>query len=171
MRHVHTLRFEALESRQLQSRAHMPVAHIARAAATPLVLDGALSVDSEGHAISATMNVDGSTTKSIAVAGQLGELGPVHGVWYENQDSFGQYQGPDTLRLRNTKGTITIAFNNLNPSSAHASGRGPVNYDHIQRFYAGTGAYARASENGTIELITNATQTHVVSLSLHTTHP
>jgi hypothetical protein len=149
----------------------MPVAHIARVAAAPLVLDGTLRVDSKSNAISATMNVDGSTTTSIAVAGQLGALGPVHGVWYENQNSFGQYQGPDTLHLRNAKGTITIAFNNLNPPLAHAKGRDPVSYNHAQRFYAGTGAFAKASESGTIELTTDAARTHVVSLTLHTTHP
>jgi hypothetical protein len=168
MRHVYPLRFDTLESRQLLSRAHLPVVHAARVAAAPIVLDGTLSVDNKHNAISSTMNADGSSTTSVAVAGQLGALGPVHGVWYENQDAFGNYQGPDTLRLRDAKGTITLAFNNLNPSTPHAKLRGAVVYEHTQRFYGGTGAYARASESGTIELTTNAARNEVVSLTLHT---
>jgi hypothetical protein len=171
MRHVHSLCFEVLDARQLLSGAHLALSHAARIAAAPLVLDGTLSVDNNSNAISSTMNADGSSTMSIAVAGQLGALGPVHGVWYESQDAFGEYEGPDTLRLRDTKGTITITFNNVNRSPAHANERGAVNYEHAQRFYSGTGAYARASEIGTIELTTNAAQTHVVSMTLHTTHP
>ena len=171
MKHTHFIVFDILESRQLQSTVHLPTAHPARVLAAPLVLDGTLSVNTKSNAISPTMNPDGSSTMSVAVAGQLGALGPVHGVWYENQDSFGEYQGPDTLRLRDAKGTITIAFTNVNRSPAHAKVRGAVNYEHTQRFYSGTGAYARASESGTIELTTNAAQTHVVSMTLHTTNP
>jgi hypothetical protein len=34
--------------------------------------------------------------------------------------------------------------------------------------YGGDGAYARASESGTIELTTNAALTEIVSMTLHT---
>jgi hypothetical protein len=170
MKHAHCIGFDFLESQQLQSRVDPPVAHPARVLAAPRVLDGTLSVDTKSNAISSTMNADGSSTMSVAVAGQLGSLGPVHGVWYESQDAFGEYQGPDTLRLRDAKGTLTIAFNNVNRSPSHAKVHGALNDEHTQRFYTGTGAYARASESGTIELTTNAAQTHVVSMTLHTTH-
>jgi len=46
--------------------------------------------------------------------------------------------------------------------------RGAVSYEHPQRIYGGTGAYARASESGSIELTTNAARTEVVSMTLHT---
>jgi hypothetical protein len=168
MKHAYCIRFEALESRQLLSRAHLPLVHAARVAATPVVLDGTLIVDNKRNAVTSTMNPDGSSTTSDAVAGQLGALGTVHGVWYENQDAFGQYQGPDTLHLRDSKGTMTIEFNNLNPSVKRARAQGPVAYVHTQRLYGGTGAYARASESGTIEVTMNAAGTEVVSLTLHT---
>ena len=77
MKHVHSLRFETLEARQLLSRAHVhaAVAHAARPAATPVVLNGTLNVDNNPNATTTTTNEDGSMTTSVPVAGQLGALG------------------------------------------------------------------------------------------------
>jgi len=170
MKHVHSLRFETLEARQLLSRAHVhaAVAHAARPAATPVVLNGTLTVDNNPNATTTTTNEDGSITTSVPVAGQLGALGQVHGIWDETVDSFGDYEGPDTLTLHDSKGTFAIAFNNENSPRADVKVRGAVSYEHPQIIYGGTGAYARASESGSIELTTNAARTQIVSLTLHT---
>ena len=171
MKQTHFIVFDILESRQLQSTVHLPMAHPARVLAAPLVLDGTLSVNTKSNAISPTMNPDGSSTMSVAVAGQLGALGPVHGVWYENQDSFGKLPGTRHAAAPRREGNDHNRVQQCEPVTRHAKVRGAVNYEHTQRFYSGTGAYARASESGTIELTTNAAQTHVVSMTLHTTHP
>ena len=94
MSHVRSLCFEALEERKLLSRGHI-VAHAKHAAvATPLVLNGTLTVDNK--ATTTSMDDQGDTTTSIPVAGQLGTLGEVRGIWNESADSEGDYLGPDT---------------------------------------------------------------------------
>ena len=93
-------------------------------------------------------------------------MGRVHGTWNETLDEFGDYEGPDTLILRNAKGAFGVAFNNQNSTPANASTPSPIN--HSQKVLGGTGAYARASESGSIELTTNAARTQVVSLTLQT---
>jgi len=170
MKHVRSLRFEALEARQLLSRAHVhaAVSHAARPAATPVVLNGTLTVDNNPSATTTTQNEDGSMTTSVPVAGQLGALGQVHGIWNETVDSFGDYEGPDTLTLHDSNGALVVAFNNASSTPADVKVRGAVSYEHPQRIYGGTGAYARASESGSIELTTNAARTEVVSMTLHT---
>jgi len=168
MKHVRSLRFETLETRQLLSRAHVAVAHAARAAAVSLVLNGTLSVDNNPHATSMTTNVDGSTTTSVRVSGQLGNVGQVRGVWNETVDQFGDYQGPDTLILRDAKGSFDVAFNDQNSKPTHAKARGAVSYEHAQTVPGGNGAYARATESGSIEVTTNAARTQIVSLTLQT---
>ncbi len=170
MKHVHSLRFEALEARQLLSRAHVhvAVAHVARPAATPVVLNGTLTVDNNPSATTTTQNEDGSMTASVPVAGQLGALGQVHGIWNETVDSFGDYEGPDTLTLHDSNGALVVAFNDASSKPADVKVRGAVSYEHPQMVYGGTGAYARVSESGTIELTTNAARTEIVSLTLHT---
>ena len=168
MRHVHPLRFESLEARQLLSRAHGPAPARPRVAAAPLVLDGTLAVDNSPGAATTTMNIDGSMTTSVPVAGQLGALGQVHGLWNESVDAYGDYQGPDTLRLRDAKGTFTVEFNNGTAVRPHGKSRGALSYEHNQMASGGAGAYARASESGSIVLTTNAGRTEVVSITLHT---
>lgn len=175
MKRVPTLNFDTLEPRQLLSRAHAhaalahaALAHAARPAANPIVLNGTLKVDSSQSQMSSTQNADGSTTTSVPVAGQLSGLGEIHGIWDETVDSFGDYEGPDTLTLRNTKGIFVVAFNNDNASPANARARGPVTYEHRQIVEGGAGAYARASESGTIELTTNAAKSEIASITLHT---
>jgi nitrogen fixation-related uncharacterized protein len=171
MKHVHSLRFDTLETRQLLSTAHAAVAHTAhatRAAAVPLVLNGTLTVDNNPALTSITTNVDGSMTTSVPVAGQLGTLGQVHGVWNETVDQFGDYDGPDTLVLRDAKRSFGVAFDNQNGKPSHAKTRGAIVYEHAQTVLGGNGAYARAKESGSIELTTNAARTQVVSLTLLT---
>ena len=116
MKHVRSLRFEALKARQLLSRAHVhaAVAHAARPAATPVALNGTLNVDNNPNATTTTTNVDGSMTTSVPVAGQVAGLGEVHGIWDETVDSFGDYEGPDTLILHASNGAFGVAFNNEN---------------------------------------------------------
>lgn len=165
MSHVYFLRFEALEARKLLSKVHVAVAHTAPAS-VPLVLDGTLTVDSK--AASSSTNPDGSTTTTVPVAGRLGALGEVRGLWYENADAFGDSSGPDTITLRNSKGAFGVAFNDQSSVQAHPIGNGAVSYEHAQRVLGGAGAYAHASESGSIELVTNKAKTQVVSLELNT---
>ena len=170
MKRVHSLRFEALEARQLLSRAHVHVAlaHAARPAATPVVLNGTLTVDNNPNATTTTTNEDGSMTTSVPVAGQLGALGKVHGIWDETVDSFGDYEGPDTLILHASNGAFGVAFNNENSPRAGVKVGSAMRYEHPQIVLGGDGAYAQASESGTIELTTNAARTEIVSMTLHT---
>jgi hypothetical protein len=167
MSHVHSLRFDALESRELLTKAHHAVAHGAPAVATaPLVLDGTLIVDNK--AATTTMNADGSLTTTVPVAGRLGALGEVHGLWHESVDAYGDYTGPDTLQLRAPKGTFLVTFNNQNSPRAHQPAHSAASYEHPQRVYSGTGAYTKASESGSIDLTTNAARTRIDSLTLDT---
>jgi len=166
MSHVRSLCFEALEARKLLSRTHI-VPHARPAMiATPLVLDGTLIVDSK--ASTTTMNVDGSTTTLVPVAGQLGTLGEVHGAWTETVDTYGDPTGPDTLQLHDAKGTFIVAFNEQNAGREHHLASGAVDYAVAQGVHDGTGAYARASESGSIELITNSARTVIQSMTLNT---
>ncbi len=167
MRHAHSLRFDALETRQLLSRAHAIVPHTTpMAVASPLVLDGTLSVNNSPTVAMSTTNADGGSTTSLPVAGRLGTLGAVRGFWSETTDSMGDIEGLDTLRLRDSNGTFIIAFNNQTTGQPHHGPHGSVSYQQAQRFYQGTGAYANASERGTIDLTTNPAKTEVVSISL-----
>jgi hypothetical protein len=166
MRHVRSLDFDALETRQLLTKAHL-VAHSAPAVAmVPLVLDGTLAVDNS--ATSTTMNDDGGTTTSIPVAGVLAGLGKVRGIWNESVDSFGDYVGPDTIQLHDPHGTFVVAFSTANPGKAQRTAQGTVFHEVAQRVHGGTGTYAKASESGTIELNTNPARTLVKSLTMNT---
>jgi hypothetical protein len=170
MKRVHSLHFEALEGRELLSRAHAAVAHAARVHATPaiagapLVLDGTLTVNN--HAASTDTNLDGGYTTSVPVSGQLSGLGEVRGVWYESTDQFGDYLGPDTITLRSAQGSFTIAFSNASSGPAHKIGH-TVYYQHAQHAVSGSGAYAGTTESGSINLNENAAHTRVVSVTLN----
>ena len=59
MTHVHSLRFETLEARQLLLATHVAVADPARAAAPALVLNGTLTVDNNPGASSSVTNGEG----------------------------------------------------------------------------------------------------------------
>jgi hypothetical protein len=172
MKRVRSLRFEALEARQLLSRGHMALAHAAHAALAPaaqVVLDGTLSVNNNPRATSTTMNADGSSTTTVLVSGQLGSLGQVRGTWNESVDAYGNYVGPDTLVLHDARGSILVAFNNENSPRAATRVTGGLTYEHAQRVVAGSRAFARATETGTIVVTTSAAKAEVVSLTFHTT--
>jgi hypothetical protein len=135
--------------------------------AGPVVLDGTLRVDANANAATTTMNVDGSTTTSTPVAGRLGSIGAVRGVWNNNVDELGSPTGLDALRLHNAKGTFVIAIDNASQPPAHPAGHGDVYYVYPQRLYVGTGSYAGATESGTVDVTTNSSDTVVVSMTLH----
>jgi len=158
MRHVHSLRFETLEARQLLSETHVAVAH----AAPALVLNGTLTVDNNPGAASAIKNGEGWKTTSVPVAGQLGALGQVHGIWDETFDVHGDYVAPDELILRDSKGTFIVAFT----QPPHTKAPGIVSFKRAQVVLGGSGAYAMESERGSVEVTPNAAGTQVVSLTL-----
>jgi hypothetical protein len=169
MSRVHAPGFDALESRELLSRAH-GAAHHGRAHAgpaevgAPLVLDGTLTVDN--RAAATNQNLDGGDTTSVPVSGELNGLGQVRGVWYESTDAYGDYLGPETVTLHGAQGSFTIAFNNGTSGPAHPTAGHTVYYQHAQRVVSGSGAYAGAAESGSIDLNMNAKHTTVVSMTL-----
>jgi hypothetical protein len=167
MRQVRSFGFEGLETRMLLSKAHLAMAHAVHAAATvPLVINGTLTVDHQAAATST--DSEGDLTTSMPVAGELGTLGEVRGVWNESEDAYGDYLGPDTIQLHDSHGTFDVAFNNATPGKAHPTAQKAVFYQHPQQVFAGTGDYARASERGTIELNTNNARTGIASVTLTT---
>jgi hypothetical protein len=162
MRHVHSPAFDALESRKLLTKAHPAVV----APPVSLVLGGTLAVDNK--ASYQTVDTVGDTTTTRPVAGVLGSLGKVRGVWNQSVDSFGDALEPDTLQLNDPHGTFVIAFNPTDPGKVRRIGHGTITYEVAQHVRSGTRAYARASETGTIELISNTAQTAVAKLTLST---
>jgi hypothetical protein len=164
MRHVRNLGFDCLEGRRLLSRLHSNLARPPRAAAVPLVLDGTLTVNN--RASTSMMNFDGGSSNSVPVSGKLGALGQVRGTWNETVDQYGAPTGLDTLRLRGPQGGVVIAFNDTNPGRPHPVGHGAVYYEHAQTLVAGSRAYARATESGSIDLTTNNARSQVVSITL-----
>ena len=166
MKRSRSLRFEALEARQLLSQGHVAVAHAAAVLAGPIVLTGTLSVDNNPQAITSTTNPDGSTTTSVPVTGNLGTLGRFRGVWDESTDAYGNYQGPDTIQLHNAQGAIVVAFNDQYFLHAPIRVKGGISYLHNQKVLGGTKAYAGATETGTITVTTNRTGSDIMSIAL-----
>ena len=168
MSQVRSLNFEALETRELLSAAHARVAHhaLATVAVRPIVLNGTLAVDNRANAEVTNVNMVDTTTTSTPVAGRLGSLGEVRGVWNESQDAFGDPNGLDTLRLHNSKGSLILMFNGQQAAKAHPAGHGAVYYEYAQKLYDATGAYAGTSETGTITLTTDTSRSKLYSISL-----
>jgi hypothetical protein len=170
MKRGYPLDCEYLEARELLSRNHSAAHHAAKThakpavAATPLVLDGTLTVDNS--AALSDQNLDGGMTTSVPLTGQLGALGQVTGDWYESSGSTG-YVGPDTITLHDAKGAIYLAFNDGTPGPAHRVGPHSVYYQHPLRIQGGTGTYAGYTGSGTIDLNMNATHTEVESITLN----
>lgn len=168
MKRGHSLSFESLEGRELLSGVHG--AHAAKATAHPaatggpLVFSGTLTVDNK-EAVTNT-NMYGGYTTSVPVSGQLSGVGLVHGVWYESTDQYGDYLGPDTVTLKGSQGSFTIAFSNATSGPAHKDGK-TVYYQHAQMFDGGSGAYVGATELGTIDLNENRAHTGVESMTLN----
>ncbi len=169
MRRDHCPRFDALEGRRLLSKIH--VASSSATIAKPVVITGTLTVNMKEA--SATQNADGSTTSTVAVSGRLGSYGKVRGTWNETYDNFGAYSGPDWIQLRTNspKGSFIIAFNNQDSGSATPIGHGIGMYQHAQHVYDGTGAFAKATESGSIEVLQKNSTKTVESLVLITENP
>lgn len=167
MSRVRSLRFDALEARMLLAKAHVVVPDVRPAAASaPLVLNGTLNVVSA--ATSSKTNDDGSKTSWTPVVGRLGALGQVRGSWSQNTDDMGNTEGRDTLRLRAPGGTLVLTFSRQDLGNPHPAGHGAIYYQVSQQLRSGTGAYAGASEFGTIRITTDSEQTVVKSLTLQT---
>jgi hypothetical protein len=161
------LNLEPLEARQLLAHAHHQAAHAAAApVSAPLVIDGALTVVNRSAIM--TTNDDGSSTSETPVSGVLGSMGKFQGTWYETVDAYGDYEGPDTIQLHNSKGTILIAFNDQNPvkSGGGSSTQSALERVYSQKVLAGAGAYAKATEAGTIEVVLNPARTGVKTMEL-----
>jgi hypothetical protein len=169
MKHVRSLGFEALETRQLLSALSQGEAPSSPGPASLISLDGTLKVSYCTHGSPLRTNPDGSKARSLQVIGELGSMGRVHGVWKESVDMFGNYDGPDTLHLSSPRGSIDIAFFNQNSPRGVARLGTSVTYLHSQEVYSGAGAYAGASETGTIQVTTSPYRPRVVSLTLQTT--
>src|SRR5262249_35678506 len=118
--------------------------------------------------IMTTSNPDGSTTQSTAVKGQLDSLGKVHGVWNQTLNVLGDSTGINVLRLQSAGGSAIITFNTVSKVPAHKAARGAIYYSRAQRLFAGTGAYAGATESGVVNLVTNRSRNQIVSLELKT---
>jgi hypothetical protein len=160
--------FESLEARRLLSASHH--GHAAAhgqytGPSIPLVFSGTLTVNNKSP--QTTQNADGSTTTSVPVAGHLGSLGEVRGYWNESVDQYGNYIGPDTIRLHTSKGTFVVAFNDGSSGPKQHQG-GEVYYQHLQRALGATGAFYGESESGTLDVMMNRSQTLVASIKLQT---
>ena len=168
MKRVLSLRFDSLEAKKLLSTAHLAAAP--PAPATPLVLDGSLSVDVK--AATAVDNLVGSITTSVPISGRLGALGKGSGVWIDSVDELGNYLGPDSLVLKfnnhYSKGTFTLEFNNVNTGKAHPMGHGLGYFQHIEHLESGTGEFANVTQKGSINVIVNARNGAFEGLSLVT---
>lgn len=167
MRRDHSLRFEALEGRQLLAAAHVATV----VPPTPVTIDGTLTVNVNDS--SQIQNLDGSWTTTVPVSGTLDGLGKVKGNWQTSIDQFGNYDGPDTIQLstKTPKGSFTIAFNNKNPGKPTKVSPALGFYQHGQQLRSGTGAFAHATEAGSIELMDNLKKGDVTSLVLITVPP
>ena len=141
MRHARSLCVESLEERKLLSRAHVAPHDRPAVRATALVLTGTLKVDN--NAATTNTDDDGDVMISTPVAGQLGTLGQVHGIWNTSSDDYGDYLGPDTLQLRTSKGTLMVAFSEQNTDSVTHVAGGATETVHPQFGNDGTGAYAK----------------------------
>jgi hypothetical protein len=163
---AHSFRFDVLEGRELLAAAHHVVKpHVTPAIArAPLVLSGTLAVDNQKT--SSIDNADGSSTTTTPIAGSLGSLGRVTGVWNESVDSFGQPSGLNVLRLQTKKGSLVITFSTSNTVKAHPAGHGAVIYTRAQKLFTGTGAYAGAKESGMLDLTSNSGGSEIVSVTL-----
>ncbi len=170
MRHALSPRCEDLEGRMLLSaRAHHAAAPKAQVpvVTTPLVVQGTLAVAQK--AASSSTDGSGDTITTVPVTGELTGIGKVRGLWNESEDAYGNYIGPDTIQLRSAQGTFSVVFNDTHLGKAHRTATGASFNPVPQHVHGGTGAYAHATETGTIVLNTNATRKVIESLALNTT--
>jgi hypothetical protein len=161
MRHVHPLGFDDLESRKLMTKVH--------AKAVPLVFEGTLAVDRKDA--SSTMDMYGDTYRTTPVSGMLVGVGKVKGAWQEEADYYGDLTGTDTIQLKGQKGSFTVTFDPSRLGKEHPVTGGQAFAAIPQKVRGGSGAYAGASEDGSIVVTTNAAKTAVESMTLGTGKP
>jgi hypothetical protein len=166
MRRDHLFRFgqlDALEPRQLLSTAHV--------APVPVNVGGTLTVNVNDS--SQSQNYDGSWTTTVPVSGTLAGYGKVKGEWATSVDSYGNYEGPDQIILQTKapKGSFTIDFNNVNSGKPTKVSSTLGFYQHGQHLASGSGAFAHATESGSIELMDNLKKGDVTSIVLITVPP
>jgi hypothetical protein len=172
MRQARSLGFDDLETRKLLSKvAHHPATHeaVPAAVAMPLNINGTVIVDMK--AAEQSTDDQGDSTTTVPVTGYLGTLGKVHGAWSESTDEFGDYLGPDTIQFSTSQGTFTIAFDSDNLKNAHKVGKESIFPPLGQQFDGGTGVYAKASETGSIQVITNPSKGVAETMTFVSTNP
>ncbi len=167
MQEIPARSFDSLEIRKLLSTTHVDAAKAA--VITPLNLTGTLDVNLSQAAT--VQNDDGSATTTVPVEGRLGTLGKISGVWSHTLDSYGDYEGPDTLVLNahGSQGAFTISFDdNDTGMTSKPIGHGLSYYQHSQKLSGSSGQFAKVSEHGSIELILNTNKETYQSLSIIT---
>jgi hypothetical protein len=176
MRHVRPLGFDDLESRKLLTKLHHAAVHADPAPASrpaevaaPLVLDGTLVVNSKAAQV-LTDDLGDQTTAS-PVSGVLGGLGRVRGTWDESVDQYGEYLDPDTIQLQNSRGSFVLAFDATTTGQGQQTAQGMVYNGAPQQLEDGTGAYAKASESGFIQMNAKPRGTVVASLTVSSNNP
>lgn len=170
MSHVRTLCFDHLEARKLLTKVHHGAVHKAAAVvAVPLVLDGTLTVNNKDAMQNMDTGTATTTSTAVPIAGKLGSLGHVTGVWEETTDEYGDYLGPDMLLLHSSQGSFIVAFNDATSGPSYKNSNGTIYYQHDQHTGDPTGAFAGESESGTLNLNMNHARTEVESITLDTT--
>jgi hypothetical protein len=157
MRHVRPLGFDDLEARKLLTKVHHAAVHAdpvpaspPAQVAAPLVLDGTLAANNKAAQV--ITDDYGDQTTATPVSGVLGGLGVVRGTWDESADQYGNYLDPDTIQLHNSKGSFVLAFDATTTGQGQQTAQGIVYDGATQQLEDGTGAYARASESGFIQM-------------------
>jgi hypothetical protein len=163
MKHKHALQFEPLEGRRLLSGAHAAHDRARPADAGSLSISGTLTVNNKQTIT--TSNYSYEYTTEAPVSGTLVGIGKVRGDWVENTNQTGEMASPDIITLKTPKGGFTIAFSNASSGPAQKNGA-TVYYQHPQKLIAGSGAFAGATESGSIDLNENAKHTEVESITL-----
>jgi hypothetical protein len=172
MRHVRPLGFDDLEARKLLTKVHHAAVHadpVATEVAIPLTLDGTLVLHNKAAAVQT--DALGDQTTATPVSGVLGGLGMVRGVWDESVDQNGAYLDPDIIQLHNSKGSFVIAFDATTLGQGEQAANGTVFYGAAQQLENGTGAFARSTESGFVQVNTNAKETVDESLTLTSAKP
>lgn len=81
---------------------------------------------------------------------------------------MGNYMGPDTLNLHNGQGATVVEFNDQQHGKPKRESNGSAYYQVRQVVIRATGAFARASERGTLDLTTNPGRTAIASMTVNT---
>ncbi len=167
MRQDRSLRFDALEGRQLLTKVHPaaapPIHKVVEVAPT---LNGTLTVNQKGA--SAAYDAFGNFVRTIPVSGVLGGVGKVKGVLTEGISAYGTPSTTDTIQLHDPQGSFTLSFDTTHFGTARPTATGASFARVTQQITGGTGEFAKAHETGLLVANTTATKSAVVSLTLTT---